>query len=115
MDNQDEDGLTIEQQIAKDLADLWKDYKGVVLAQVDVLERASRAAANGELPDELREEAQREAHKLAGSVGSFGFTQGSALASEIEKLLKADGEIDGSRARQLAKSVDALRRELDKP
>jgi HPt (histidine-containing phosphotransfer) domain-containing protein len=30
----------------------------------------------------------REAHKLAGALGSFGFAQASQLAQEIESLLE---------------------------
>lgn len=43
-------------------------------------------------PDDpsTRLELEREAHKLKGSLGSFGFPQGSNLAAELETLLSSE-------------------------
>jgi DNA-binding response OmpR family regulator/HPt (histidine-containing phosphotransfer) domain-containing protein len=54
-----------------------------------ILKQAVAASGRGTLSDELQQAAVREAHKLAGSLGSFGFTQASQLAQEIETLLEA--------------------------
>ncbi len=54
-----------------------------------VLKQAVAALSRGTLSNELRQQAGREAHKLAGSLGSFGFAQASQLAQEIETLLEA--------------------------
>lgn len=52
-----------------------------------VLNQAVKALSQGTLGDELQQQALGEAHKLAGSLGSFGFIQASQLAQEIESLL----------------------------
>ena len=58
-----------------------------------VLERAVEALCRSTLSPELQKQAVREAHKLAGALGSFGFTQASHLAQEIESLLEAKNGI----------------------
>jgi HPt (histidine-containing phosphotransfer) domain-containing protein len=114
MDKDGKDDLTIEQQIANDLAALWKEYKTVIFEQLKVIETASSAAADQTLTAERRETAAAEAHKLAGSVGSFGFSEGSLRASEIEKIFRSAGAIDGPLALRLSECVEQLRKELEK-
>jgi diguanylate cyclase (GGDEF)-like protein len=57
---------------------------------VDVVEEAVSALLAGHLPPDLRERARREAHKLAGSAGTFGFPRASTLARELELKLESD-------------------------
>jgi DNA-binding response OmpR family regulator/HPt (histidine-containing phosphotransfer) domain-containing protein len=52
--------------------------------QVAVLEQAKTALLADKLHPELQQQAQQEAHKLAGSMGAFGYPQGSRLAQELE-------------------------------
>jgi HPt (histidine-containing phosphotransfer) domain-containing protein len=106
--------FTVEQQIAHDLATLWKEYKTVILGQVQVIEAASSAAASQTLTSELQERAAEEAHKLAGSVGSFGFKEGSLRAAEMENILRATGAIAPPMARRLSECVEQLRQELQR-
>ncbi len=114
MDKHGKEDLTVEQQIASDLAALWKEYKTVIFDQIGVIEAASSAVAAQTLTMELRESAAIEAHKLAGSVGSFGFQQGSLRAAEIENILRAAGAIEGPPALRLSECVEQLRRELER-
>ncbi|MEM6450401.1 MAG: response regulator [Cyanobacteria bacterium P01_D01_bin.105] len=44
-----------------------------------------------------KKQAQMNAHKLAGSLGSFGLMQGSKLAQQIESQLSANGDLDHDR------------------
>lgn len=66
------------------LKQIWEAGKGDVRIQLAVVQRAADAAVLGELDDELRELAAREAHKLAGSVGTLGFAGASKHARELE-------------------------------
>ena len=72
---------------------IWEKFKDKIIARLAVLEKASIALLAGELSDELRIEAVREAHKLAGSLGTFGFAEGSALARKIEELLNLENNL----------------------
>ncbi|HEY9851715.1 MAG TPA: response regulator [Leptolyngbyaceae cyanobacterium] len=69
---------------------LWEKFKDKIIARLVALEQASAALLIGNLPEELRQEAIREAHKLAGSLGTFGFAEGSSIAREVEELLQIE-------------------------
>src|SRR5262249_59393747 len=86
------------QQVRAALARIWERSRGTVLDRVVVLEQAAVALLEGALGEALREQAEREAHKLAGSLGTFGFAHGSRLAGEMERLLRA-GEALGQAGR----------------
>ncbi|HEX2189635.1 MAG TPA: response regulator, partial [Longimicrobiaceae bacterium] len=64
---------------------------------------------------QARRAAEREAHKLAGAVGSFGFAEGSRLAREAEELLGAAAPPGPEEAPRLAALAAALRVDLERP
>jgi diguanylate cyclase (GGDEF)-like protein len=97
------------------VAGVWARYRDQVLARVDVLEAAALGLLEGRLDREGRREAEREAHKLAGSVGTFGFAEGSRLAREAETLLAGPAALGQAEALRLADLAVALRRELTAP
>jgi len=95
------------------VAGLWTRFKGTVLGRVDVIEQALSALLEGDLRDELRRKAEQEAHKLAGSVGTFGFKAASRLALEIERSFRAGSILEQAQALSLSETAAALRRELE--
>ncbi len=87
---------TLEQQDThrkphtKDLASVnrvLERFRDSFSQQVAVLEQAKTALLAEKLHQELQQQALHEAHKLAGSMGSFGYPEGSRLARELEHLL----------------------------
>jgi CheY-like chemotaxis protein len=60
--------------------------------------------------DDARERGRREAHKLAGSVPTFGFAGAGAAARQIELALT--GVLDPDALPRLAELVAAIRRDL---
>jgi HPt (histidine-containing phosphotransfer) domain-containing protein len=66
------------------LADLWRRNRPVIEERLAILDRA---AAADPMPEDLRAAALDVAHKLSGSLGMFGFHQGTAIARELEHLL----------------------------
>lgn len=103
------------QHVLAAVAKIWERSKETVFARVAVLEQASRALSAGILDDALRQRAEQEAHKLTGSLGTFGFAQGSRLARELEQALRAGGPLDQAEASRLSALVAALRYELEQP
>jgi HPt (histidine-containing phosphotransfer) domain-containing protein len=89
------------------IAALWRDAKPRALERVDVLDAAVRALGAGALDGPAAEEATREAHKLAGALGTFGMPSGSVQARAIELRL-AEG-VTAADASELADGVTALR------
>ena len=101
-----------EQTLAA-VAAVWHKFKGRVAEQLSVLEQASVALSTKTFSSELLESAQKEAHTLAGSLGTFGFERGSKLAREIEKLLKDDRAVLPAEVKNFGNLVLALRQEIE--
>ena len=101
--------------VADAISQAWERFRGAVVARVDVVEAAAVAVLEGTLDAETRRAAEREAHKLAGSVGTFGFAHGSRLARELELLLGGSTPLGQAEALKLTDLAVALRRELAKP
>jgi HPt (histidine-containing phosphotransfer) domain-containing protein len=89
------------------IAALWRDAQPRALARVDVLEAAVAALAAGGIDAPVSDEATREAHKLAGALGTFGMPAGSTHARAIE--LRLAGGAASADAPELAEGVAALR------
>lgn len=70
------------------LKQLWHRHKDTIFERLDALEAASARAAT--LDVVAREEARSVAHKLAGSLGTFGFQEGTDLARDSETILSND-------------------------
>ena len=68
------------------LAQLWEKSLPVLRERLAQLEAA--AEPNRTLSAEARREAANTAHKLAGSLGMFGYPKGTALARELEVLFE---------------------------
>jgi DNA-binding response OmpR family regulator/HPt (histidine-containing phosphotransfer) domain-containing protein len=79
-----EPALTLQHSVSK----IWQRTKGVSLARIDVLEQAVQALTSGKLDRELQQQALQSAHKLAGSLGTFGFEAGSQIARQLETTLQ---------------------------
>ncbi|HWH32869.1 MAG TPA: Hpt domain-containing protein [Egibacteraceae bacterium] len=85
------------------VARLWERMRPVVAERLHVMGRAAEPGADAD----VRAAAAEAAHKLAGSLGSYGYPGGSRLAARIEEALRAD--VPGQ---SVAGLVDALRREV---
>jgi diguanylate cyclase (GGDEF)-like protein len=103
------------QQALAAVAAVWERSKESILGRVALLEQATGALLEGTLDDALRQQAEREAHKLTGSLGTFGFGEGSRLAREMEHLFRAGVLLGPAEALHLSELGMALRRELERP
>jgi hypothetical protein len=77
-------------RIAKLVADLWLRSRPQVRDRVDLLKAAANASQEGPLDERQRSEAEGIAHKLAGSLGMFGFPDGTEIARALELELRKD-------------------------
>lgn len=94
------------------VAGVWAKYRDQVMGRVDVLEAAAIGLLEGRLDREGRRAAEREAHKLAGSVGTFGFAEASRLSREAETMLAGPNDLPQGDALRLADLAVIIRREL---
>jgi HPt (histidine-containing phosphotransfer) domain-containing protein len=97
--------LTPEESSKKMLATLWEKNLPVLRDRLAQLDAASEAAVTGKLTPEMRAEASSTAHKLAGSLGMFGYPRGTEFARKIEQLLTEPGPTDALSLRELADSL----------
>ncbi len=76
-----------EEKTAALLAKLWVKIRPLVEERLATLDQAAAAAKAGSLADDLRKEAMGSAHKLAGSLGMYGYDEGTRVARELEIML----------------------------
>ena len=76
-------GETLKQQVEE----LWQKHLPLMLSRLDVLARAIDGLSRGVIHGDLKMQAAAEAHKLAGSLGTFGLEAASDSALCIERLL----------------------------
>ena len=95
------------------VSQLWLRFKPVILERVAVVESAATALLSGPIDDLLRKKAEGEAHKLAGSLGSFGFADGSRDAREIEVILQS-GSLGETQILRLSELVVNLHAQLER-
>jgi HPt (histidine-containing phosphotransfer) domain-containing protein len=95
--------------LADALARLWAHFLPEMLERVVILESAAAAATANRLSDELRTAAHSAAHKLAGSLGTFGLDEGTLLAREAEALYCTESQPDPAVAERLALIAARLR------
>jgi HPt (histidine-containing phosphotransfer) domain-containing protein len=79
--------MTTPPAMAEALARLWTKFLPDIEQRVATLEVAAQALAASTLTNEQRESAQAAAHKLAGTLGTFGLHLGTDLARQAELLL----------------------------
>ncbi len=74
---------------SKAISQVCERYLSAASAQIEIIELAAAAVLAGNLGTDLYSRSQMNAHKLAGSMGSFGIPEGSRIARQIEAYLRA--------------------------
>ncbi|MGA1983843.1 MAG: Hpt domain-containing protein [Acidobacteriaceae bacterium] len=95
-----------EDKTAALLAALWVKIRPLVEERLATLDQAATAATAGALADDARREAASSAHKLAGSLGMYGYDEGTRVARELEVLL-GDAKPDAVRLSALISELRA--------
>ncbi len=101
----------IEQQTLAKVSGVWERTQAKLVHRVAVIEQATTALLQNTLRADLRQQAIQASHKLVGSLGMFGFAEGSRLAQEIEHLFQAQ-VVSEQEFLHLSELVLALSREL---
>ncbi len=91
------------------LAMLWGRHRPNIMERISLLEVTTADVLRDVIDDEGIVEGSDAAHKLAGSLGTFGFDAASRAALEAESLLR-EPTIDG---RLLAETVTTLRASIE--
>ena len=94
------------------VAQAWQIHQGTMQERLSVLEATAAAMEGGELSSDLQQAGCAQAHKLAGSLGCYGFKKGSQMARELEQLLRRSAPLDDLQASQVNQLVQRLRQNL---
>lgn len=94
------------------IAKAWEVHQDTMQERLTVLEAAVAALNGGQLSPELQHAGRSQAHKLAGSLGCFGFAEGSRLARKLEQLLQLDVPLDNEQVCQMTRLVEGLKQNL---
>lgn len=94
-------------QVRAILQQVWDKFNETWKAKLRMFEQAIAQLSTGTFNSELHSLAQVEAHRLIGSLGSFGLPKGSEVAREIEQLLRLKSW-DKNEIQQLEKLLEQL-------
>ena len=112
-DSLEGDRVRAHQDIMAELAQVQAELKASLQEEVAVFEQVISSLFSGMLEPTLRQRAERQAHQLAGTLGSLGLLEGSQSARQIEQLLQDGVSLSPTEAQQLSQLVQALQQALD--
>lgn len=90
----------------------WARFKDPMLERLQVLDDAVAALQRGQLTEPLQRVAEQASHKMAGSLGMFGFPQGSQIARELETYFQQP--LTGALTIRIQTLVTQLHQELQR-
>ncbi|MCC3596153.1 response regulator [Microcoleus sp. PH2017_26_ELK_O_A] len=102
-------------QVLSVVAEIRGKLKANFIEKVVIFDRAIAQLKTGTLDNELRREAQEQAHKLVGSLGTLGLPKGSEVARKIEQLFKAQNIFKPGIAQQIEEFLHLLKQIFDRP
>jgi DNA-binding response OmpR family regulator len=102
-------------QIPPELIVLWERSKDKYRERINILDQAVTALLADNLSEELRQQAQMQAHTLLGSLGSFGLMDASRLSRKIEQAFQTPSTLNQTEKEQLSKQVLVLGQVLEQP
>jgi diguanylate cyclase (GGDEF)-like protein len=97
---------------SKNLALIAARFQASIQQRVSILEDVIRALQAGGVAPSQRSLACQEAHRLAGGLGTFGYEEGSALARQMEQLLKSEDALSEAAVTQLSQALLALKQAI---
>ncbi len=83
------------------LSETWIDTKPKSLDHTTIFLQVVQDLQANSLAPQLQAQAQQTAHKLAGTLGTFGLTQGMQLARQLEHLLGGSVALRSQHATQI--------------
>lgn len=100
------------QQALLAVAQARAQFKPQIRDRLSHLQQALKALAPGMLSSELHQQAVYEAHRFAGTLGTFGFMAASQQAAAIEDLLQ-NQPLNGAQVQQIRQRLSQLSQDLE--
>lgn len=96
------------------LWELWQKFRGSFDEQIDFLSTTARSLTKSPKQKKKLTSARQIAHKLVGSLGVYGFSEGSSLARQIFDLFNPQTKLTINDLQQLEHLIHRLRLEVDR-
>ena len=110
-DKKAELSTTPQSDKSEQISDIWLQFRDTAFQRLAILQVFVTQITENTVTPEEQTNARSAAHKLAGSLGGFGFPNGSQIAKKIELLLIKDLEKQQT-VEQFVAEVTALEQEL---
>jgi diguanylate cyclase (GGDEF)-like protein len=98
--------------VSSELWKLWLECRQSYYDRLTIVEQAVTALESGNLSGELKRQAEREAHTLIGSLGSFGLQEASHISRQIQQILKQESVLGNSEVKLLRELIKTLRQKM---
>ncbi len=92
---------------------LWKKYRQSYVERLQIIQRTIMALKMGLLSPEQQYQAEREAHTMIGSLGSFGLDEASFISRQIQQILKLEQPLQQNKSQELEWLVKDLKYQID--
>ena len=96
----------------KVITQTWSKFRDLAFERLSDLENSAKALVEERVTSEIHTQAKNSAHKLAGSLGCFGFPEGSRIAKKLEQLLDNDPTTQAN-VKQVTELISELHAELE--
>lgn len=94
---------------------VWQECRQGYVDRLCIIQQAATALQSGKLTAAKKHRAEREAHTLIGSLGSFGLHEASRLSRQIQQLLKQAASLNSSKIDRLLQLVTQLQQQIETP
>ncbi|WP_315786627.1 response regulator [Fischerella sp. JS2] len=111
----EQEEINLEAEGLKLIEEVAQDFQASLPERIEVLEKAVRSLQFDNFDSGQRERVIEEAHRLAGGLGTFGYTRGSELARAIEHLLREKSELGKQELNQILQQIAQLQQEIEQP
>lgn len=103
-----------EAEVLLAVTKVWEKFRESLKDKIRLFEQTIADSASGTLDIEQQREAALEAHRLVGSLGSFGLPEGSEVARQLEQLFQNETGLKQQDASQAAVWVELLKQIIDR-
>ena len=102
---------SIEREFNDKMEQMWLKYQDKMIERLQILQNAVSQAEKGLFSEDLHQQAERSAHKLAGVLGMFSRDKGTQIARALETLLQDNRVLNKTQQEQFitwVKDLDSL-------
>lgn len=105
----------LSSSIPPELWEAWQEVRQVYCDRLSTIQQAVAALQSQTLTPEQQQSAEREAHTLVGSLGSFGLNEASRISRQIQQILKQMNPLGQPDVAKLLPLIAALSQQLGHP